>query len=176
MTLNDLKRIREQLDSFSPEERLAEYTAVKNDYLRNMNETQLTSLRLMREHLNSVSDEDFLADHNAAKDWGGVTVDDYLNGVPMYDPNTTANATKSPRLWEIKFPEQIPEQIARDIYHEHHGFVASSAITQPPYLENGYGDQLKYTRSTKFSEDPDTTGLYQTLSFLDKLKDKLNNE
>ena len=139
-----------------------------------MNDIQATSLRLMCEHLDSVSDEDFLAAHNAAKDWGGVTVNDYLNGAPMYDPNT-AEVDKD--IWELKFPSYITEEVARNPQHEQHELQLLKAFSGGfPHLENGYGDKLIYKQNPKITTEDDQTVLSESMYFLDKLKDKLNHE
>lgn len=139
-----------------------------------MSDTQKTSLRLMREHLGSVSDEEFLADHNAAKDWGGVTVNDYLNGALMYDPNT-AEVDKD--IWELKFPDCITEEVARNPRHDLHDLQLLKAVSGGfPCLENGYGDKLIYKQNPKIATEDDQTVLSESMYFLDKLKDKMNHE
>lgn len=139
-----------------------------------MNDIQATSLRLMREHLDSVSDEDFLAAHNAAKDWGGVTINNYLNGAPMCDPNTTEVDVN---IWELKFPSYVTEEVARNPQHDLHNLQMLKALSGGfPYLENGVGDKLIYKLNPEISTDVDQTVLSECMFFLDKLKDKLNHE
>lgn len=139
-----------------------------------MNDIQATSLRLMREHLDSVSDEEFLAAHNAAKDWGGVIVNNYLNGAPMCDPNT---AEVDVNIWELKFPSYVTEEVARNPQHDLHNLQMLKALSGGfPYLENGVGDKLIYKQNPKIATEDDQTVLSESMYFLDKLKDKLNHE
>jgi hypothetical protein len=128
----------------------------------------------MREHFNSITDEEFLADYNTTKDWGGVTVNDYLNGAPMHDPNIP---TEQSGLWEIAFPAHITEEVARNPLHENYDSqLAKARAGGFPYLVNGFGDKLIYKRSNGIATDDDRTALSDTMYFLDNLKDKLNSE
>ncbi|MEZ5537958.1 MAG: hypothetical protein R3F02_20325 [Thiolinea sp.] len=43
-----------------------------------MNSAQKKSLELMRKHLNSISDAEFLSNHRKTKNFGGITVDEFL--------------------------------------------------------------------------------------------------
>lgn len=61
-----------------------------------MSSVQKKSLELMRKHLNSLSDAEFLAKHRKAKNFGGMTVDEFLSssryaGIPTSPSHLLGN-------------------------------------------------------------------------------------